>query len=117
MAMLSNNGTATRIVNAIRDGRTLRLPVAPGAQVAADEFAMTASLKAAIKAGSIKIGGATKPNERSDRAARYAELVEGLTGDDLTDGKPKVDALNALLDDSEDRFTAAERDELHAAQA
>lgn len=50
-----------------------------------------------------------------DRAARYADLTASLTDEDMTDGKPKTSALNALLDEGETKFDAAERDALHEA--
>ena len=73
--------------------------------------------RAALLAAGCTITEAGTPKQDA-RAARYAELAAGLTSDDLTDaGKPDVHALNALLDDGEAKFTAAERDALHAGGA
>lgn len=76
-----------------------------------------------VEAGRYKAAGLKLSEAKSKKAdapadaarkARFAELVKGLTPADLTQaGKPEVDALNALLDQDEAKFTAAERDTLH----
>lgn len=51
----------------------------------------------------------------AERQARMAQLVEGLAETDfIKSGAPDVDALNALLDEAETKFTAEERDQLWA---
>lgn len=55
-------------------------------------------------------GGAGSNDER---LSRLIELADELDDEGFTkDGKPEVDALNDLLEEDEDKFTAAERDEL-----
>ena len=48
-----------------------------------------------------------------DRLSMFQDLTALLKEDDFTsEGKPKVEALNALLKPEEEQFTAAERDRL-----
>lgn len=48
-----------------------------------------------------------------ERLSRLIALTDELGDDDFTkDGKPDVNAMNDLLDEDEEPFTAAERDEL-----
>lgn len=51
----------------------------------------------------------------AERQARMAQLVEGMGESDfIKSGAPDVDALNALLEEEEAKFTADERDQLWA---
>ena len=53
------------------------------------------------------------PGSSDARLQRLIALSEDLGDDDFTkDGKPEVNALNDLLEEGEEEFTAAERDEL-----
>ena len=107
------NGGYRPVAVTVRGGREV---IAPGASAVVDRH-LSDKERAALLAAGCTITEVGAPTQGA-RAARYAELVAGLTADDLTDaGKPDVHALNALLDDGEAKFTAAERDTLHAGAA
>lgn len=53
------------------------------------------------------------PGSTEDRLSMFQDLTALMKEDDLTrEGKPKLEALNALLKPEEEPFTASERDEL-----
>lgn len=68
------------------------------------------------KVAEVEGGGAVKdPNPSgAERQARMKVLVDGLDKDKdfIASGAPDVGALNALLNEGETQFTAAERDKL-----
>ena len=63
----------------------------------------------------IKPASDADETELQDRATQLSEAIQTLSPEDFQkDGKPRVDALNALLSDDLGKISAAERDAVWA---
>lgn len=63
----------------------------------------------------IKPASAAETEKLNERFARIADAIQTLTPEDFQkDGKPRVDALNALLADEVGKISAADRDAVWA---